>query len=536
MDGVSLLWAARNFTHAEKATKRFFDSRVPEGNEYRLEVEESGSSDVIFETSSLPDSPDSVSSISRLVSGHRIDKPSEGFQARARATSVTKNETKIVSLPAMGNAHENGKMEVKKNFTLDNPDKIFNGTFYINVEYNSGQSVEQLRINDQQKKNDIQNLFDNGDTFYGKVDVTEELQSGENSIYIRLKGEANQDQPNEFQPGSFLEIKYRKDDYSDTFEKTRHEKIYMEDIYSRTPGSGEPGIFKVESFDIPRDAEFINASMHLNAKHLTGSNCGGFFEPSWNVRIYFNEDVIRESCEDGTFTYDYEVPEDKVKDGTNIFAIYLEHLGEYFWGGQETRLYSDFSTDSSSHVDVWYNVSDDDLRFGEIKVTASEAMGGGIEEPKVYRKEFDYKDLQDTEVYIAQKYSNTVHLEVDDGNGYQEVFQSPEVRATPTMLKASPEYYDVDEENRIKMYDSGPDLIEFYPESTFQWTVWAPSQVGYGQLYPTRSEAVNDAENRLEDKLGPFVDATGIETEQVSTGDQPYIWGPASVKLVVWRE
>lgn len=537
LDGVSLLWAARNFTYAEQAVKQYFDAKVPNGYDYRLQVNEDGSKTIIYETGPIPSNPESVSSVSRLVSGHKIDRPSEGFQARARATTVTKNETQIISIPAMGNAHKNGKLEVRKEFNITDPDRIWSGTFYINVEYNSGTSVEQFTVNGVQKKTDLQVLHDNGDTLYAKVNITEELQPGRNSIYIRLKGEASQSQPNEFQPGTMIRVKYSSDGFSDQFSKTRHEKIYFENMSARTPGD-ESGIFKVESFELPRGADFVNASIHFKATGLDSGDCGyssWYVSYPWDVKTIFNGEVLNETCASGVFEQEYRLDSGQVKNGTNVFTAYLENYGDTFWGGDSVGIYSDFETDESSHIDVWYNLSGESLRFGEIRVTTSEQMGGGIEEPKVYSKEFNYTDLSKTEVYIAQKYSNTVHLEVDDGSGYREVFQSPGVRASPTRVTAAKEYYDVENTNRVKLYDSGPDIIKFYPESTFQWTVWAPSQVGYGDLYPNQTAALNDARERLKDRLGPFVDATGIETGTFSTGNQPYLWGPASVKLVVWR-
>lgn len=538
LDGIGLLWAARNISYAGHVSRNYFDRKVPDRFEYRLQVNEDGSRKIIYETSD-PGDAEYISSISRLVSGHQVDRPSEGFQARARATSITKNKTEIFSIPAMGNAHKNGKMEVIKKFNITGADKIWNGTFFINVEYNSGESVEQFKINGVQKKNDLKILHDNGDTLYAKVDISDELEKGENTIFIRIKGKGSQTEPNEFQPGTMVRVKYRQDDRRSVRSKKRHERVYFENISARTQGSDEPGIFKVESFKLPEGAEIINASVHLNANGLDSGDCGYsdlYDTYNWDVKTIFNGETLEETCASGTYRKEYVLDNSDVNEGSNIFTVYLENYGNDFWGGDRAGIYSDFETNQSSHIDYWYNVSEDDLRFGEIEVTTSEQMGGGIEEPKIYEKNFGYDDLTRTEVYVAQKYSNTVHLEVDDGTGYEEVFQSPGVRASPTRITAADKFYNTDNLNKVKLYDSGPSVIEFYPESTFQWTVWAPSQVGYGQLYANRSDAIDDAEERLKNKLGPFVDATGIDTGTVSTGNQPYLWGPASIRLVVWRE
>ncbi|WP_414836911.1 hypothetical protein [Candidatus Nanohalococcus occultus] len=542
LDGMTLLWAARNTSYTREVAEKYFDRKIPEKYEYRIQVNESGRGDILYRTSEMPEDAAAVASISRLVSGHRIDRPSEGFQARARATEVRKNTTQIVSLPAMGYANENGKLEVDKKFNITNPDEIYNAVMYLNIEYNGDTIVEQFKLNGVQKKNDYSIIHDyQDDTALIKFNLTDAVQPGENSVYIRFKGDASQSQPTDLQPGGMLRVKYRKDKVRIPDSRLRHERIYMENLTAETPGNGQSGIFKVESFEIPENAEFINATINLEARGLDSGNCGydgGWFGPyyDWDFKTIFNGQTLEQSCASGSLSRTYQLDSSDVRKGTNVFTVYLESLGDTFWGGETVSLYSDYESDDSSYIDVYYNVSDEQLRFGQIQVTAAEEMGGGIEEPKVYSKEFEYTDLASTEVYIAQRYSNTVHLEVDNGSGYTNIFTSPEVRASPTRLTVDPSYFNLEGENRIRMYDSGPDIVKFYPESTFKWTVWVPSQVGYGELYSNQSAAVQDAQNRLEDTLGPFVDATGISTSQVSTGDQPYIWGPASLKLVVWDE
>lgn len=560
IDGVSLLWAARNISHAEQVTRKYFDSKIPEDYEYRLQVNEGGSRTVIYESSTMPDDPQIVSSISRLVSGHKIDRPSEGFQARARATSITKNQTEIFSLPAMGNANENGKLEIRKNFTVPDNEEIHYAYFYLNEEYNGDTMFEQMMVNGQQKKNDytVIHQFDN-DVVYARWDIADALQDGQNNIYIRVKGDASQSEPTEFQPGSKIEIKYSRGREDLEEDRLRHEKIYFEDMKAENPGSSEAGIFKVESFDLPQNADFVNASIHLKANNLDSGNCGyngGWFGPyyPWDVTTIFNGETLDQTCASGTFEREYLLSEDQVQNGTNIFTVYLENYGNTFWGGESVELYSNTADPESSHIDLWYNVSEESLRFGEIKVTAAEEMGGIAENPKEDVREFQQEDLASTQVYIVERYSNEVELDVSDGTGYETVFRSPGVRATPTRINIPTELYDVDGENYVRLYDyykskvgeygspddipenGDEDLVKFWPESTFQWTVWVPSQVGYGTLFENQTAAVTDAEQRLRDTMGDYVDATSIDTGTVSTGNQPYLWGPASVRLVIWRE
>jgi hypothetical protein len=67
--------------------------------------------------------------------------------------------------------------------------------------------------------------------------------------------------------------------------------------------------------------------------------------------------------------------------------------------------------------------------------------------------------------------------------------------------------------------------------------------VGYGSLFPNQSAAQEDAQERLRQKLDidgdgePVVspESGGFNYSTTLTDDQPYIWGPASVKLVIWQ-
>lgn len=565
LDSISLLWAARNFSYAEEVSRRYFSRRLPENYGYRLQVSEGGTSTVIYNTSRGWKNSAAVSSISRLVSGHRIDRPSEGFQARARATSITKNSTKVVSIPAMGSANENGWLEVVKKFQMPDFQRKYYAYFYLNVEYNGDTMFEQLKVNGEQVKNDYTILQDNGDSVYARWNFTDELQEGMNRIYISVNGDASHEQPTELQPGSKLEVKYRKGERTPLRDSLRHKRIYFENMSSDAPGNTRSGIFKVESFEMPKDAEFVNASLHLNAKALdtdytTWQGDEGCYD-GWNVLVIFNGDTLDEACVNGDYEKEYQLSETGVENGTNIVTTYLDHYGNSFYGEGVTGIYSDFQTSNSSHIDLWYNLSQESLRFGEIRVSATEKFGGVKENPKEFQKKFKYTDLASSQVYIVERYSNEVELSVDDGTGFESVFRSPGVRATPTRVTVPPSYYDTSRTNEIRLYDyykqkvseegspdtvpedmdgdgepEDEDLVKFLPYSTFRWTVWADSQVGYGKVFENREKALKDARKRLESTLGRFVNATGIDTGTLSTGSQPYLWGPASVKLVVWRK
>jgi hypothetical protein len=543
VDGITLLWAARNFSYAEEATRRYFDRKVPEGYGYRLQVDSEGGTRDIYSTSLVPEDSSSVASISRLVSGHQIDRPSEGVQARARATSFTKNDTRIISMPPLGMAPTNSKMEVRKEFWLNGTEDIYNGTFYLSVHYSGASYFEQFKINGNQYG---QNAFDwiheddsgQGSAAYGTLDLTDELQEGKNTMYIRMKG--GNDYNSHFHPGTKLEIDYRSDENSIEGGELQHERVYLEDILSEGSGNSEAGIFSVKQFTVPENTEFVNATYNLEVEGLD-SECGyqSLFsrQPGWDVQVNLNEQQIFAECASGDLRREINLDDSIVRNGTNVVTTFVESRGDTRWGGSQTRLLSNFSSLNSSYIDLWYRRPENELRFGEIRVTASEKVGGGVKEPKDYYKEFEYTDLESGSLYIAQLFSTNPEVSVDDGLSEDTIFSSSSARSAPTDIYIGKDYLNTENQNRIRMDDVNGDPARAYlPESTFEWTVWTPSQVGYGSLFENRSAAVNDAESRLEKVLGPFVNATGISTDSVSTGNQPYLWGPASVELVIWDE
>lgn len=77
LNAISLLWANRNITKAKDLTEIYFRSKLPEDYEFKLMfVEDSGES-IIFRTKEMEGSPRFVTSVSSLVSGHKINKTSK---------------------------------------------------------------------------------------------------------------------------------------------------------------------------------------------------------------------------------------------------------------------------------------------------------------------------------------------------------------------------------------------------------------------------------------------------------------------------
>jgi hypothetical protein len=549
LDGISLLWAARNYTYAERTTKYYFGSRLPDRYDYRLQVKGEDDRDYeIYSSAEIDqsDPPSAASSSAALVSGHSINKTSFGYRSRARVDSSVKNESKVVSISPLGSASsvegqtctifgcftDNGlgSFGFKKQFSVEEADEINSARFDLGFHYVTEPRFEVLRLNGQEyQPDDVTWEYDDGEVAFGTLDVTDAVQQGDNTMYF----EAETDQFNaHLHPGSKLLIDYSRSG-TQVRDALRHERIYLEDIRSNHTG-GESGVFNVNEFDLPRNAELVNASFYLHAFGLDECNYSGFGD--FNVRVIFNGNQIDRCEPQGEYTEQFDLT-NQVRNGTNVVTTYINSYGNEFWGGDTTHLYSDFETDDSSHIDLWYRVNESSIRYGQIRVTASEEMGGSPENPKFYEKEFLYENVTSTNIYMAQLRSINPGVSVStDGSNYDVVFQSEGVRSAPTKVYASPEYYDTEGgTNTVKLNDTD-ETYEFLPESVFQWTIWAPSQVGYGKVFENQTAAEEDAKERLREKLGPYVDATSINSDTLAIGGEPRLWGPASVKLVVWDE
>ncbi len=71
--------------------------------------------------------------------------------------------------------------------------------------------------------------------------------------------------------------------------------------------------------------------------------------------------------------------------------------------------------------------------------------------------------------------------------------------------------------------------------SLVDYTLLISSQVGYGETFATESDATDDAIDRLETLLGPYVSATEIQTRASSVSRVPTLWGPSLVEVRIWK-
>ncbi len=576
VDGITFMWANREFDYAEKTVENYFDSKIDDDYEYQLRITEENET-TVYETSELPENPSIAASTSRLISGHRIDEPSEGFTARARATEATTNQTEVYTFPPMGGAREGGDLWIRRQFDLEEVESVKDATLHVSVHYGCNEAdFQQLFINGQNiqsefeedhRQRDCDGFDDRGTAAYGTIEgdaIVDNLEEGENTVEMRF---SNQEYGAYLHPGMRMEVEF-EDVATEEASDLKTQSIPFNDMVAEEQGGSKTGGFAVNMFEIPEGSEVEEVSFSLRAEDIDQvyeshvADTDGFFGSGdgWNddhfdetcrgetvsdIMVYFNDEELYTSGapDDGEVYLDFDMDEDDldVVEGTNVVTAYFNSYADCTWGTEETHIVGSYTDEENySSVDTSYSQDASGLVFGEIDVTTTEEVGGSTENPKHYTEEFE-RDVQSSFLHIGKLFSASIEVGVDPFDGTEkEAFRSELARSVPSSLYIDPEFYSTPGENTIRMEDyehsNGESTVQFVPESSLETTVRVPSQVGLGDLFETEEEAVEDSEKRLQEVMGDYAEATDIETDEITTGDQPYIWGPASVDLVIWSE
>lgn len=541
LDGITYLWAARNFTYAREATKKYFGSKIPSRYDYRLQVNEDGTDTKIYETSTIPGDAAAVSSISRLVSGHSIDKPSEGFQARARATETKKNQTRVVDIPMMGSGGLNQNLYLRKRFQL-NASEIHSATIFFAAHWGqsnfNSNSIElngnELDVGGSQDSDWLHLVEKNGNHIgFDRANVTSEVQEGWNEFYLEF---LNQNSHHvHIHPGTRLRIRYSETEQS---LNTVPKREYFTDVEGGAGNQNKRGGAWINKpVYIPEGSKVENVSLRLNVRNVRNVPA----RP--DIEVYMNEDKIYTENLDGDAIR--QVPlTSHVDNGTNVLSVYVNTFvddGEITgFGGypDNPRIFSnpDSSPETSSSVYIEYDEADTGLKFGKIRVTDSRNIGGSRGNPKEFEEELR-EGIETNRVFVNLAQLDSRNVTVEAGQGVlQNAFTSPREFSTPSRIGVESEIMEPDEKTDFNIEDECTVKCSILPQSSIEKQVLVPSQVGYGGLFVNRSAAKKDASDRLKNLMGEYADATSIDNDVLTTGNQPYLWGPASIKLVVWRE
>ncbi|MBS3119332.1 hypothetical protein J4475_00755 [Candidatus Woesearchaeota archaeon] len=211
---------------------------------------------------------------------------------------------------------------------------------------------------------------------------------------------------------------------------------------------------------------------------------------------------------------------------SGIWAIVPAELPE------GTELYSDPPADQagSSYVEYWYRIVDSSkLKFGKIDVSIVYNFTGLLDNQISSSWDFSNAEVIEAFAHIAELDSRNVSVSINSNN----VFVSPSANAVPSYV-----YLDSNKVvpgiNTIALTESCTDCF-ILNESRLQYLVLVPSQVGYGDTFPTKQQAIDDAIQRLHDVLGQSVEALQLDTSVVALSKVPSLWGPTIIEARVWK-
>ncbi|MBU4284456.1 MAG: hypothetical protein KJ968_05075 [Nanoarchaeota archaeon] len=529
LEQIGEFWALDKIDKAGNLTKEFTNDFVDEnlGFGFYIEGEKIYSKDKSHSGISITSK--------KMISGIQRYRTREGFTARAIATKVSKNTTEVFMINPKGSSHGPGnKAYLTKKFYL-NSSNIINATLFISVHWGtSSTQSNKFYINNhainvgnpwlyEQEKNKTHIGFD-------VIDITNYVTSGWNELKIELIIQS--DDHTHIHPGSKIIVEYES---SGKFvpSKIVEKRLYFDNVLSKGGQNlnKATGAWSVLPVFVPKGVIIKNATLHVVGKELKSFGIPEEVPEKGNVQLYLNDGKIEILNITGTLNKSYNI-KDNLNEGTNVISIYLNCYPDYFFGKDDTLLYSDPENDpeDSSYVDIKYEIIDTaKLKYGKIDISIVERFNKSMSTNKSYTKDFEDYDVIESFIQVAQLDSGIVNVKANS----QNIFTTPRPLATPSSIYIDSDYL-LEGENNFNVFDSCDDCY-ILNETTLQYYILIPSLVGYGQIFDSEEEAIADAEERLNLLLGDYVQATQIDREVNPIGGVPSLWGPIIAEVRAWH-
>ncbi|MCK4967854.1 MAG: hypothetical protein KAS12_02260, partial [Candidatus Aenigmarchaeota archaeon] len=378
---------------------------------------------------------------------------------------------------------------------------------------------------------------------FGTIDVTEYLNDtpgGWHEITFELSGQGG-GLNTHIHPGTKLEVEYQTEEER-TFTGKYAQRKYFDDIKSNAGGNKIQGVWSMMPINVPKAANVKNITLHLRALNV-------FDDPAKDdIQIYFNNlSIYNVTSPNATFDEYINLTNYVVlsKNTTNVLLVYVNSFENDFWGesgGVEIFSDPENNPNTSSYIYTEYDWSlENKFQYGYIEVTVLKPFLGIDENPKNHIEDFDNHQITSAYLHVAQLDSENVTITVEPYDiSKQTIFKSPRLRALPSTIYIDPSYFNTSKQNNtINISDICVSLnCSILPESSLEYNIFIPSQVGYGAMFETETEANLDAQNRLNETLSDYAEILdlGIYSKKpISTGNIPWMYGPALITIQVWK-
>jgi len=547
LDLIGGFWFNENETIAENITREVLEGIA---NDICFNIT------IAIETiySSCNNAPKNIAVGSRIESGYEPGRPTYGYLSRAWATKIKKNTTEIFPFPPEGSGWEGRALEVTKKIELPSGITIINATLWVSIRYGSSQSFPEfmiLRINGGENlKNDIRWLYrqqltvagETSSANYGFIDITNNMQAGINSVDLKI-GSPHFNA--HFLPGMRLVVTYSLEEEVREGDMDFSKTYYFDDVI------GREGAWATMAFFLPPDSINRDVKIKIRAKDVdaTGVLHEAYGEDHTDVEIYLNsEDPIfndTDPSSDEIYDFDMTNISDDLVDGTNVLSVFLNCYGDVDWGQSDTQIYSDFQNNpsGSSYVNVSYSLTSPMFDYGQIDIVNISEFGiNGTHLIYNFSLSPGKSDIIESYTHLVQGFSSMLEeFAWHEGDAQTLVFRSPAVRSTPSSIYIPPNIWG-EGDNSIRMRDFQPDgstspYNYILPWTTLEYKYLVDGMVGYGNIFNTSDEAVQDAHERLLEQLGDVeIISSQVNMENITVSGIEWLWGPSLFKVVVWEK
>ncbi len=546
LDIVGILWGRNKTELAANMTRDFFETILQNATNYSVTVDEYGSTNVIYNSSSAKNAR-VLSSSSRIVSGYLANTPPQGHVARAWATRFAKNQTLVVmgdvvsSAVTRNNGNGNNQNRVNVTYVVDIPDdaNITDATWFIESSW-VGSSFKAY-VNGIEVADESPGCNSGGSAYI--TNLGSKFNRGKNFANAVWKfGASGCSKEGGDDGATHIVLLYNTSHISTIQDDTIS---YFEDVKSNASIRYKKPLFtinKIKTMDIRINltpgTQVENVSLNftwkgdstLISKKKVNSTTGVVEWNNTEIEAAINARGMNYSSLSGRFFW-------------FVADIDEYHPSEEMGYGRHIQGNDSYVLLSYDNPPTVYNLID--ITRVIDKVSASNLTGT----PGFYRSaRWDFNlSAPVTPLYAKWQFAWLY----SDGSNPDQIAQANGITlynhsgnpAPDLLIKEFTRFgYDTrpdgvlpNSTNRFELnFSSGYAINPF--NSTGIYTFFIPSSVGYGQTFNTSQDASDDAVNRLRAMLGTYINPDEINIDvPLTSGKIPWMWGPAIMTLNVWR-
>lgn len=435
---------------------------------------------------------------------------------------------------------------------VDEP--VYQNGSYTSGEFNVSDTVNWSSLYTEQSTSSETDI---GLEFRSDSEWYDNLSQVSNSESIQFRAQLNTTNNSKTPRLDLVDIGYLVDESKASFdaslnltEQRRRSMVVMSDgapnretSMSDVPDHNEDGT--VDAYD-----HAIEAACRANERHDIKVYSVGFGDNA-------DEELMRQVAECGGGQYYYA----NTAELEQVFRDISERILEASFVGQTVR---DSQSKSILYPDSYLNFNytgSQGLEYGTINLRLnSEEFGGEVESPK--EKDVNIPNGTDSEFPAdtgiksakVSSYSGNRWTSIVESNGSGEFNTVFDLSNYGSNFPALGDPFTVNIPNddvsvgtnriRVNTANEPGNPKGASPDNRVFYTLSFSNSIGYGALFPNKTLAQQDARKRLERKLDfnddgePDVDIGSDDFQYGSNvlGDEPYLWGPANVKLVIWNE